>query len=188
MKKIIVVILFVAFIFAMGGFLTECSLMYGDEVLLSDNLHYETHYLYKICFASYYTWPSGEKNAVLDIPDTCEGYRVVGLGGFVGSGAPSPFFVNIPDAQSICLESSLPDHAQIDQYHLVINIGKYLREDTLIELDEYYHIEADRFVQILVSVNCSPENPWFYSEDGKLYRRSEGDLVEGFFYYSDYVD
>ena len=91
----------------------------------------------------------GRKNVVLDIPDTCDGYRVTALGGYIGSGTPCPFWVSLPDTLSVYSgysESTLPDHAQIDQYHLVINIGKYLRKDEFIVMDDYYEVGYNRFV------------------------------------------
>lgn len=190
-ERIVIIIWIMLFLFLCTTFLTQCSMMYGNNDLSSDNLHYYSHNIFKTCFASTYSWPTDGKYAVIDIPDTCDGYRVTALGGYIGSGAPCPFWVSLPDTLSVYSgysESTLPDHAQIDQYHLVINIGKYLRKDEFIVMDDYYEVGYNRFVQILVTVNCSPENPYFYSENGKLYKRLDHSLVEGFFYYSDYND
>ena len=192
MKKIIQVTLAVFALLAVlvfcALFLTQCSMMFGNKTLVSDNLHYEAHKIFKECFASNYLWTSNEDNATLNIPDTCQGYRVTKLGGFVGSGGPCPFMVTLPNTQYICDEGVLPDNAQISYYYLEISIGKYIGEDTFIAMDQYYNIGSDAFVQILVSVQCSEENPYLYSKDGKLYRKSDDSLVDGFFYYSDYCD
>lgn len=169
-------------------FLTQSSLMYTDQGLEAGDLHFYSHRLFKTCFAGDYAWPSGEKSAVMEIPDVCDGYRVTALGGYIGSGGPCPLLINLPDTYYAASESMLPGNAQIEQYHLVINIGKYLREDTFVALDEYHNVGENRFIQILVTVHCSPENPYFYSEDGKLYRKSDDSLVEGFFYDFDYSD
>ena len=185
-ERIIIIVWIMLFLFLSTTFLTQCSMMYGNGDLSSDNLRYYTHNIFKNCFASAYLWTSDDKYAVLDIPDTCEGYRVTALGGYIGSGGPCPFIVHLPDAHSICSESALPDDAQIEQYHLVINIGKHLRDDKFIIMDDYHEVGSKQFVQILVTINCSPENPYFYSEDGKLYKRLDHSLVDGFFYYSDY--
>ena len=173
------------------SFLTQCSLLYGNYKLTSDNLSYYTHNVFNRCFAGEYIWPAEGTTAVLNIPDTCEGYRVTALGGYVGSGAPCPFMVSLPTTSgvcSVCSEGTLPDDAQIEQYHLVVNIGRHLRNDECIVMDDYYKIGTNRFVQILVSVNCAPENPCFYSENGKLYKKTDDSPVDGFFYYSDYSD
>lgn len=187
-KRIILIILVVIVLFLCSSFLTQCSMMYGNKDFSSGNLNYHAHNIFNFCFAECYTWPLNENNAVLDIPDTCDGYRVTALGGYIGSGGPCPFVVNLPNAVSMHSEGTLPDNARIEQYHLVINIGKYLREDELVMMDYYHKVGYDQFVQILVTVNCSPENPFFYSDNGKLYKRSDHSLVEGFFYYSDYTD
>ena len=184
--KIIGILLILVLLFLCVMFLTQCSLMYGNKTVSSDHLHYYTHNIFKTCFAGNYTWPAGEKNIVLDIPDVCDGYRVTALGGYIGSGGPCPFIVDLPNAVSIHTEGTLPDNARIEQYHLVINIGKYIREDELIVMDDYHKVGDVQFVQILVTVKCSPENSVFYSENGKLYKRSDHSLVDGFFYYSDY--
>lgn len=186
--KIIAILLLVVFLLFCVPFFLQGSLMYGNKTVLSDNLRYYTHNIFKSCFVGDYTWPAGEKYAVLDIPDACEGYRVTSLGGYIGSGGPCPFDVNLPNAASVHMEGTLPEDAQIEQYHLVINIGKYIQEDGLIVMDGYHKVGNDRFVQILVTVNCSPENPVFYSENGKLYKRADDSPVDGFFYYSDYMD
>ena len=192
MKKILrrmtVLILFVVLLFLGASFLTQCSLMYGNNGFVLDNLRYNANTILNICFASTYTWPIGEKYVVLDIPDTYNGYRVTALGGYVGSGAPWPFMADLPNTLFLHSKGTLPDTAQIEQYHLVINIGKYLRDDALIVMDDYYSLGSNQFVQILVTINCSPDNPYFYSDNGKLFRRSDGSAVEGFFYYSDYND
>ena len=191
MQKTIKIVCIIFLLFLCFSFLTQCSLMYGNNDFSSDNLHYYTHNVFKTCFASAYSWTSDEEYAVLDIPDTCEGYRVTALGGYKGSGAPCPFLVNLPNTTMVYSgysDSTLPNDAQIEQYHLVLNIGKYLREDKFIVMDDYHKVGTNQYVQVLVTVNCSPENPYFYSEDGKLYRRLDHSLVEGFFYYSDYYD
>lgn len=185
-KKMIICVL--PFLVLCFSFLSESSLMYGKRTVSSDNLCYYTNRVFRTCFAGEYTWPDDTKHAVLEIPDTCEGYRVTSLGGYVGSGGPCPFSIALTDAHYVCRESTLPDQAQIERYHLTINIGKYVKEDKNIIVDYFHNIGSNDFVQILVTVTCSAENPYFYSEDGKLYKKADGSLVEGFFYYSDYDD
>ena len=147
-----------------------------------------THYIRKICFAGAYTWDSQSYVAVLDIPDSCGEYRVSALGGYVGSGAPVPFFVNIPNAIFCCKEETLPQDAEIEYYHLILNIGRYVRDDKFIVMDEFHNVGENQFIQILVTVSCSAQNRDFYAEDGKLYRKSDDSLVEAFYYYSDYCE
>jgi len=185
-KPVLKVISFAVLAVFLLIFLRDCSLFYGNKDIESDDLVYYTHDIFRTCFAGNYTWPSDTDCAVLDIPDTCDGYRVTALGGYIGSGAPCPFVVIVPGTLAMHSCETLPESAEIEQYHLVINIGKSLKEDRFIAMERYHRIGQNRFVQILVSINCSEENQYFYSEDGKLFRRSDNSLVDGFFYYSDY--
>lgn len=189
MRKIIKISCVLFLVAILAVFLCSCldgALMYGDKTKNVDNIEYFMHSFRKCCFAGAYTWTSDSNQATVTIPDTCDGYRVTSLGGFIGSGAPCPFMVLLPDVDSIYSKDTLPDEAQIEQYHLELNIGKNVEKLRLIMMEEYYGLGSNRFAQILVTVNCSEENPVFYSEDGKLYRKSDNSLVEGFFYASDY--
>lgn len=195
MKRItdmlVMIVWVVVLLFLCTTFLTQCSMMYGNTDFSYDNLKYYSHNIFHSCFASSYTWPSGENEAALNIPDSCDGYRVTALGGYTGSGGPCPFSVILPNSTSVlsgCSDNILPHNARVEQYHLTLNIGKHLREDKFIVMDDYHKVGTNQFVQILVTVNCSPKNPYFYSENGKLYKRSDNSLVEGFFYYSDYCE
>lgn len=184
-KNVLIICACVVLLAAMCWLLYDSSLMYDGNVLSSGDLSFGTHITNKICYVGTYTWSSDSKEAVLDIPDVCDGYRVVHLGGFFGNGVPDPFCVQLPDAEAIYHESALPEDAEIEQYHLIINIGKNLEDNRFIMMEAYYSMGENRFVQILVTVNCHEDNPYFYSQNGKLYKRADGSLVEGFFYYSD---
>ena len=94
--------------------------MYGNKTIESDGLSYYTHNIFRTCFAGNYTWPSDTDSAVLDIPDTCDGYRVIALGGYIGSGAPCPFLINVPDVSTVYSPDILPENGQLEQYHLVL--------------------------------------------------------------------
>lgn len=182
MKKIIRILLLLIMLCLILNMLTNCRYMYGCEDFTVQNLRYVAHDFLPICFVGDYSWDGDTPYAVVDILDACEGRFVTALG---GHGA-EPFLVNLQHSQYKCSESALPPDAHIEQYHLVINIGKKVRKAEDIDMDCFHCMGANHFVQILVSVNCSKENPAFYSEDGKLYKKSDHSLVDGFFYYSDY--
>ena len=172
--------------FLIALFVVACFFNSGGEELQVDNLAFYTHRIGKTCFAGCYYWNIDSNYAVLDIPNSCDGYRVTELGGFIGIGGPCPFTVVLPDTKSVHNENTLPVGSQVEQYHLVINLGQYRKEDEFVHMKVYHRLEDDRFVQILVSVNCSEDNRYFYSLDGKLYRRKDDTLVDNFFYYSDH--
>ena len=145
---------------------------------------YGVNTLTKKGFASTYHWSTTATEAEIVIPDTVDGYTVTKLGCYNGGGG-SPFAVSLNGA--LPFSGTLPEDAQVEQYHLVIHIGEKLKEAELVVLDCYHKLMEDRFVQILVSIECDEENPYFYSQDGKLYKRTDNALVDGFFYYSDFV-
>lgn len=161
----------------------------GGDPLLFGDLELSTHSLSKTCYANTYHWPVKTDYVELDIPDTVDGYRVTKLGGqnsFVGP--TSPFMISMPLAKNNLGTNILPEDAQVERYHMVINIGKNLKEIKYLVMREYFDMGENQFVQILVTVNCDEENRHFYSKDGKLYNRSDDSLVGGFFYYSDYCN
>lgn len=161
------------------------------DTIRTDNFRLGVNTWSKTCFVSTYWWPAKTDYVEVDIPDSVEGYRVTTLGGYGGSTAGSPFMVELPYKQVITVHhgaGTLPEDAQIEQYHMVVNIGENLRKIDLTSMDVYYETKDNQFIQILVTVNCDEDNRTFYSKDGKLYRRSDNSLVEGFFYYSDYCD
>lgn len=180
MKKAIRLLLVLALLLLIANYITSCPNMYsGDQIV--DNLCYMENDVLPICFASHYSWESNEREVVVDIPDEIDGKAVTELGG----NAVYPFLVNLPHSRYGCGEDLLPENAVIEHYHMVINLGENIRKADWVEMDEYHCIGNNRFVQILVTINCPEENRWFYSENGKLYHK-DGTLVTGFFYASDY--
>ena len=114
-------------------------------------------------------------------------YPVEGLGGYVGTGFPSPFFVDIkgldPTAGVSPSNGSfdwyLGDKTEYVCYDLTLNIGPgieeiYAEQDALLADQKLYIVR--------VYVNCDPENRRFYSEDGILYKKN-GERVEGLIYW-----
>lgn len=184
MKKVMKIVLLLILLFMILNVLTNCRYMYGKEKFTVHNLQYVANDLFPICYVGTYFWDGNATYAVVDILDVCEGHFVTSLGGHFSA----PFMVILQHSQYVCSESTLPDNARIEQYHFVINMGENIHEAEYVEMDSYYCVGSNKFVQILVTVNCSAENPYFYSEDGMLYKRSDNSLVEGFFYYSDYYD
>lgn len=182
MKKVIRILLLLAMLILIANYVTSCPYMYSDDHIV-DNLCYIENDVLPICFVSDYSWNTNEREAVVNILDECAGKTVTALGGH----AQCPFLVNLEYSRYGCAEELLPENAVIEQYHMVLNLGKNIREAEYIEMDHYHCVGTNRFVQILVTVNCPEENRWFHSENGKLYRK-DGSLVTGFFYASDYAE
>lgn len=186
MKKLMKWLPVVMILAVLACLLPDCCYAYYGDSFIHEGLVLEPNSFFRRCLATRYAWPEGESEAVLRIPDTVDGYRVISLGGFIGSGAPAPFWVDIPDADMVYSRDTLPEDAEIEQYHLTIVLGKYVKETQFIAMDEYYHLGDNRFVQILVTIDPG-ENPYFGVMDGRLYCKVDGQIVEGFFYASDYI-
>ena len=147
---------------------------------------YGVNTLTKKGFASTYHWSTTATEAEIVIPDAVNGYTITELGGYDGKEV-SPFTVELSLYGDATLADAVPEDAQIEQYHLTLHIGKKIKAVNSVTMFSYYKLSEQQFVQILVSIECDEENPYFYSQDGKLYQRADNTLVEGFFYYSDFV-
>lgn len=140
-------------------------------------------------------WDGGDKSFV--IPDECMGYPVTTLGGYIGRGFPCPFGVRVNTGDYNCGwdDSGFEYwHQEGDEYetlsfsiHLGANVkefdgtaGKeYLVNRTEKEDGEY---EEDVIYKVVYFFTVDGNNKTFYAEDGKLFYRSTGELVEDFFY------
>ena len=191
MKNIVKCMLLIAVSICLGFavyIFSTFSLFFGSRTFQKGGLTYQPHNILNFCFVSTYHWPEGQTEAELVIPDYCGKYKVTDLGGFVGSGAPCPFIVEPSFAFLHYAEKEVvPQDAQILQYVLNLSIGKYVKDDSFIMMDTFFCTGENQYVQILVNVECDQENRYLYAENGRLYRRSDGSLVEEFCYYTDYT-
>lgn len=187
MKKYGKWILILVMVLIIPSLLPDCSCAYSGDTMVKDNLEFMPHSFAPRCFVNTLSWPEGQQELTLRIPDKVQGKRVTALGGFMGSGVPCPFMVDIPGLEGYFLEDMLPEDAVVEQYHLAIILGKNIREVKFAFMDHYYHMGENRFIQILVTVDLG-ENTYFGVQDGKLYCKADGEIVEGFFYASDYIN
>lgn len=184
-KKIKSIVLFLLLLAAVISYLTNCRYMYGKSSFNIRGLWLQTHDIFPVCFVSHYNWTNNSVSSVtLTISDEYEGYQVTSLGGH----AVSPFLVNVTGSRFGCGEDLVPEDAVIRQYHMTINLNSKIREADDIEMDVYHCVGTNRYVQVLVTIDCPEDNPFFYSEEGRLYKKSDNSLVEGFFYEADYAD
>ena len=68
-------------------------------------------------------------------------------------------------------------------YDLVLNIGPNIRK---IYAAQDALESGNKLYVPRVYVNCDPDNPNYYSEDGILYRKKDGTVVDGFLYWNQY--
>ena len=161
-----------------------------------DGFHYGVNRRAGYCFVGPYEVEDIEKNSEITIPDTFDGLPVTVLGGFFGTGVPTPFTINMENAVMNADSGSvfnsvygldvvnyeIPAKYTVEEVVFTLNIGKNLREVKYVEPERLYpHINDDESVTFycpVVEVHCSVENENFYSQDGKLYRKADGSLVE----------
>lgn len=80
----------------------------------------------------------------------------------------------------------------VRQCMLEINLGPYLQEISNVFTvnrgsyeNSFCYYDGSQYRQYLVYVNCSEDNPYFYSLDGRLYNKSDDTLVTDFAYWAD---
>ena len=158
-------------------FVYEKRISYG-------NLYFSPHKFADVCRVDYGVWNSAETSFEFKIPDEVDGHRVT----VWGNDYPAPFLLHIDRSVMSCGKELLPDDARIVPLHLTIHIGANLREIRAIEMKDLYQDCNDPqvYYQILVTIHCSTENPFFYSENGKLYQKNTGTMIEAFYYETDF--
>ena len=138
-----------------------------------------------------YTYDPESGNNVIEIPESYGDYPVKGLGGSISIGAPCPFWI---DVKGIVYSSLIaPSEGSFDwytngkdyefvYYDLILNIGPDIREIYAVQ-DAYLGAYRKLYIP-RVYVNCDPANPHYYSEDGILYQKGNGEAVDGFLYWN----
>ena len=182
MKKTIISICVLMVLLAFLLYSCDSDFVYED-CFLSGNLYFSLHRFVDICRVEYGEWNGTDTSLEIEIPNEVDGHRVT----MWGNDYPAPFIINMDRSTMICGKALLPEDAQIFPLYLSINIGDNLREIREIELKDFYQdrIDPQVYYQILVTIYCSPDNPHFYSENGKLYKKSTGTLIDKFYYESD---
>jgi len=180
MKRIISVLAAAALLL-----LSSCSLEYTtSRYVTKDGVNYYTSSTRKTCFAG--ECVIGSDADELTIPDEVDGYRVAALGGITGrSGAPMPFIISLPGARYPCLKEDLPEGANVTEKDIVLRLGKNIETVNEVPMGYLYVEKMDEYVHLTVYVVCDGDNPYYYSEGGRLFERKSGELVETFEYSSE---
>lgn len=153
-------------------------------------------------FFARYTWDGSEAGMNIVLPESYEGVKVTGLGGYTGRGVPSPFVIEFSDelkekyrsdakmwARANCTVSISAEQSTVRYLDFNLHISKN------IEVLEYllaggiivakYEVDGEIMYDIYVItcyVTCDENNRTFYAKDGKLYYRSGDKLVEDIVY------
>ena len=193
MKKVITIILSVVLLLSISAFfILETPLFYTSEE--TGDFTIGVNELGNKCFVCTCKFTEVQDEYTIIIPDDYNNIPITQLGGAFGKGAPAPFMVDIADFYMNAPEDSEFDSVYsktliesdfkftIENVLFNISIGKNIKKIERISLDEYYpHINEDEtitFYHPVVKINCSEDNEYFYSKDGKLYDKKTDKLID----------
>jgi len=170
-----------------------CSLNYGESYE-ENGLVFHPAKIGNSCYVSPYYWDGNREMMDIRIPDTFNGHKVTALGGFSGSGAPSPFYIILPFDGPVSdpTTSEQPFEYTVTHLKFTLYLGPNIREMRFVIENDYYQLdnaepdEGVLFFHATVYVICSEDNKHFYSVDGKLYNKDDDSLVEEFDYSADF--
>ncbi len=145
---------------------------------------------------SIYEWDGDMEKLTITIPDEYEGIKINSLSGFVGRGAPVNFYVDIPETYiplTNTSETKYPNsyvaedydeyeekiNEETDIYTFTVKLGKNIKYLEDLDYREYHHEYNGNVVYVVeYYYECSPENKWFYSKDGKVYDKKTDELID----------
>lgn len=124
------------------------------------------------------------------VPDEYKGRKITALGGYHGTGLPCPFGIDITAALSEykgCVKIIDDDpNARHVPIEFTVRLGRNVSEIANSHGKCYYQATDSESKNVLTYAvyhfEVDENNQVFYSEDGKLYYRKDGSLVDEFFY------
>lgn len=199
MKKLLIILLTLFLTFNAYGCDTKKICLSYDETVQYDNFTIAINDSGNCCFVGCYTVEKYIDNMEITIPDYYEDIPIERIGGYYGTGVPTPFYIdtseyiNSPeDSLYSGVFSGHPDDFNLDVKYTVVdlpfrlNIGKNINEISNVSMDLYYPYKNDNgsitFYHPVVWITCSTDNEHFYSKDGKLYDKEKDELITVFSY------
>lgn len=199
MKKLFIILLTLFLTFNAYGCDTKKICLSYDETVQYANFTIAINDSGNCCFVGCYTVEKYTDNMEITIPDCYEDIPIERIGGYYGTGVPTPFYIdtseyiNSPeDSLYSGVFSGHPDDFNLDVKYTVVdlpfrlNIGKNINEISNVSMDLYYPYKNDNgsitFYHPVVWITCSTDNEHFYSKDGKLYDKEEDELITVFSY------
>ena len=136
------------------------------------------------CFAGAFEWDGNIENMTFTVPDEYEGMKIKSLG---HNSTPALFYVMVPESFHpevvSCTESedcSGTVNEDAITYTFTVKLGKNIKHFEDFTYKEYFMDADDNVVYIVeIKYECSPENTWAYSKDGKLYDKDTKQLLGG---------
>ncbi len=178
--------------------LEETSFLYTESVT-ANGFSMGVNRIANTCYVAQYTCTEHTEKLGITIPDEYDGVPVRRLGGYYGRGLSQPFSLSFADLYMNAPENSVyasvfsgehlqyvEDEFSVVDIPVVLNIGKNIETIYHVDMDEYYpHVNDDGsviFYHTTVYINCSDENQFFYSKNGKLYEKKTDKLITDFAY------
>ncbi len=188
LKRSGMVACFFAVLWAMSG----CSLFYHGVFDGESGFYLCYSDLHKDCFVGEYAWDGTEDGKTIFLPETYKNYPVTKLGGYFGRGVPMPFHVELPlhadyvtDVEPEDAPDWYPNGYEVVDMTFTLVVGENLREVYYTNNPYFAQENSDgsyTLYRVSFSVTCSPQNPVFYSDEGRLYNRFDGSPVDGLRY------
>lgn len=196
MKRIFAILMVFSLLFS----LCSCSLYYDYVNCAVDSFDVGYREIFGANFLADYNWDGTEEGMNIVVPESYNGSKIIGLGGYTGKGVPSPFKIKPTDEvkEQLCPNATkwsyITHTANIENYniqylpfklHISSNISKieYLSMGGIILAEYEENQEKIYNVYVLTCyVTCDENNEVFYSKDGKLYYKESDKVVEGVFY------
>lgn len=176
-------------------FLTACSLFLSVWTLggcslsykLDDDGRFSMGYSKKNAFASVYYWKRGEDKTIT-VPDEYKGRKITALGGYIGTGVPCPFGIELCDipydwrTEELDFRYGQIDASQCEDLVFTVVLGKYIKKIYRIDDGNFTYCGTETTMEngqplyiVLYKVTCnfivSEENPYLYAVDGILYSK-----------------
>lgn len=193
-KRMLAALLLVTLLLCLSG----CSYLYEHENEAVGAFDVGYSRLLRDAFLTNYMWDGTQEGLRIETPERYGSYSVTGLGGYCGRGVPSPFHIEPSESarERLCPEAArwyfISTTRNIDDYTLEyvqfsLHIGKNIKAAKNVWLGGLVYAECegevrDRVYMLTCYVTCDEENRFFYAEDGRLYERKTGALVEGIVY------
>ena len=192
-KPVLAFLLIVTFLLLFTG----CPDYTESEAELVGNIKYCNSHDGKTALVYSVVWDGNEENTVFEIPDTYNGKDLVSMGakvtGFRVESDSQYWFYNQKIGSNSETEQVNVDMSAVEMKDIVftLKIGKNIREIRAAysqRVPSYLVFKRESgFVmyRVLFNIECPEDNKTFYSRDGKLYKRSNDELLDEFTYYTD---
>ena len=196
MKKLLVISLLLGLIFSLCG----CSLLYTHVNNAVGSFDVGCSEKLGKAFLATYNWDGSEEGMNIVLPESYNGIKITGLGGYTGTGVPDPFMIepNEKARENLCPNATVWAHSggkivagpeSIHHLRFKLHINKQIEEIKNLSAGGFIiaqYIEdgqSKENVYVLTCyVTCDEENETFYSKDGKLYYKKDDTLVEDIVY------